>query len=180
MQFGRGAAEAVRIDLKGGPILVQGAVDRVDRDRRGLHVLDYKTGSAYRFTPASAVFDGGRRMQHVIYAEAVERLLGEPVDRISYVFPTTRGQNEERTFGRERVRPGLRMLGVMLDQVASGRLLPTDDADDCRICDFASVCRVSAGPRGVRSPLAAWGEEHLPLLKEYRSLRRVRSWESGL
>ena len=179
MEFGRGDAEAVRIGLKGGSILVQGAVDRIDRDARGLHVLDYKTGSAYRFTPASAVFDGGRRMQHVIYAEAVEQLLGERVDRVSYVFPTTRGHNEERTFDRERVRPGLKLLGVMLDQVASGRLLPTDAADDCRICDFASVCRVRAGPWGVRSPLAEWGEEHLGSLDEYTGLRRVRGWEDA-
>lgn len=179
MEFGRGDAEAVRIGLRGGSILVQGAVDRIDRGLGGLHVLDYKTGTPYRFKSDATVFDGGRRMQHVIYAEAVEQLLDERVGRVSYVFPTRRGQNEERTFERGQLRPGLKILGVMLDQLASGRLLPTDDAGDCRFCDFASVCRVRSGPWGVGSPLAEWGKKHLGSLDEYGGLSRIRGWEGG-
>jgi RecB family exonuclease len=154
-------------------------VDRVDRDREGLHVLDYKTGSLYGFTPASAVFHGGRRLQHVIYAEVAERLLGEEVADVAYVFPTARGQNEERRFTRDEVRPGLELLDVMLDQVASGRLLPTNDKDDCGICDFRSVCRVSDGDWKLTSPMAEWGERNMLLLAEYAGLRRIRGWEEG-
>ncbi len=179
MKFGRDDAPPVQIPVGESSISVQGAVDRVDRDEAGLHILDYKTGSAYRFTPLSAVFDGGRRMQHVIYAEAAEQLLGESVADISYVFPTGRGQNEERKFARASVKPGLELLGVMLDQVASGRLLPTDDPKDCRICDFQAVCRVSADGWRVSSPMADWGARNLLLLAEYRGLRRIRRWEDG-
>ena len=179
MKFGREDSPPVEVTVGGGSISVQGAVDRVDRDEDGLHILDYKTGSPYRFTPASAVFHGGRRMQHVIYAEAAERLLGEDVADIAYVFPTATGRNEERRFTRESVRPGLELLGVMLDQVASGRLLPTNDKEDCRVCDFRSVCRVSADGWNLTSPMAEWGERNMLVLEEYAGLRRVRAWEDG-
>ncbi len=179
MKFGRGDSPPVEITVGGGSISVQGAVDRVDRDEDGLHILDYKTGSPYRFTPASAVFHGGRRMQHVTYAEVAEQLLGEDVADIAYVFPTATGRNEERRFTRESVRPGLELLGVMLDQVASGRLLPTNDKEDCRVCDFRSVCRVSGDGWNLSSPMAEWGERNMLVLEEYTGLRRIRGWEDG-
>ena len=177
MRFGRDDAPPVEVVVGGGRISVQGAVDRVDRHDDGLHVLDYKTGSPYRFTPASAVFHGGRRMQHVVYAEVAERVLGEDVADIAYVFPTAKGRNQERRFDRNSLRSGLELLGVMLDQVASGRLLPTDDEDDCRVCDFKSVCRVSADAWTLTSPMARWGERNLLVLEEYAGLRQVRGWE---
>ena len=179
MKFGRDDSPPVEVTVGGGSISVQGAVDRVDRDEDGLHILDYKTGSPYRFTPASAVFHGGRRMQHVIYAEVAERLLGEDVADIAYVFPTATGRNEERRFTRESVRPGLELLGVMLDQVASGRLLPTNDKEDCQVCDFRSVCRVSGDGWNLTSPMAEWGERNMLVLEEYTGLRRIRGWEDG-
>ncbi len=177
MKFGRDDAPAVEVSVGHGSISVQGAVDRVDQDEDGLHILDYKTGMLYGFKPESGVFNGGRRMQHVVYAEAAERLLGETVADISYVFPTARGRNEQRTFSREEVRPGIDLLEVMLDQVASGRLLPTDDDNDCRICDFRSICKVVDGDRRYTSPMADWGERNVVLLPEYAGLRRIRKWE---
>ncbi len=177
MKFGRDDAPSVEVPIGRGSISIQGAVDRVDRDEEGLHILDYKTGSLFGFTPASAVFNGGRRMQHVIYAEVAERLLGEPVADVSYVFPTARGQNEERRFSRDALRTGVELLEVMLDQVASGRLLPTNDPADCGICDFRSVCKVSSGDWSYTSPMADWGERNMLMLEEYAGLRRIREWE---
>ena len=37
-------------------------------------VIDYKTGSSLRYGGRSGVYDGGRRLQHVLYAEAARRL----------------------------------------------------------------------------------------------------------
>ncbi len=179
MKFGRDDSPPVELGVGQGSISVQGAVDRVDRDEEGLHVLDYKTGSLFGLTPGSAVFHGGRRMQHVIYVEVAERLLGEGVADFAYVFPTDRGQNEQRTFTREAVRSGLELLEVMLDQVASGRLLPTNEKADCGICDFKSVCRVSGGDWSDTSPMAEWGERNMLHLDEYAGLRRIRGWEDG-
>ena len=113
----------------------------------------------------------------MIYAEVAERLLGEGVADVAYVFPTARGQNEERRFAREALRPGIELLEVMLDQVASGRLLPTNDASDCAICDFRSVCKVSQSGWSYDSPMAVWGERNMLMLEEYAGLRRIRRWE---
>ena len=179
MKFGRDEAPAVEITVGPGSISVQGAVDRVDQDGEGLHIVDYKTGVPYGFEPESGVFNGGRRMQHVVYAEVAERLLGETVADVSYVFPTTRGRNEQRTFTRAEVRPGIELLEVMLDQIASGRLLPTEDDTDCRVCDFRSVCKVADGAWSYTSPMADWGARNVVLLPEYADLRRIRSWEDS-
>ena len=177
MKFGRDDSPPVEVGVGEDSISVQGAIDRVDRDEEGLHILDYKTGGLYGFTPASAVFNGGRRMQHVIYAEVAERVLDEGVADISYAFPTARGQNDARTFTREEVRSGVELLGVMLDQVAAGRLLPTNDPSDCGICDFRPVCKVTDSDWNYTSPLAEWGERNMLLLREYAGLRRIRTWE---
>ena len=57
------------------------------------------------------------------------------------------------------------------------RLQPTDDARDCRICDFASVCRVKFDDYGrAESPLAEWSKDvgmELADAESFRILRRV-------
>lgn len=177
MKFGRDEAAPVELELDEGSILIQGAVDRVDRTSEGLRVIDYKTGSTFAFSSATGVFSGGRRMQHLIYSEAIEQLLGEDVAEIVYLFPTTTGRNEIRRYDRESTRPGLPLLSEMLNQVGAGRFLPTDDADDCRVCDFKSVCRVSEAEWEATSPMAEWGRRNIDSVAEYAGLKKIRAWE---
>ena len=68
----------------------------------------------------------------------------------------------------------------MLDGVAAGHFVPTDDPDDCSFCDFAEVCRVRKGAFGkTSSPLAEWSREHANagLLPAFEQLKRVRTFE---
>ena len=177
MKFGRDEAPPVELGLGDGRILIQGAVDRVDRLDEGLRVIDYKTGSAFSFSSATGVFNGGRRMQHLVYAEAIEQLLDEDVTEVVYLFPTTSGRNEMRPYDRDSTRPGLALITEMLNQVGAGHFLPTDDPDDCGICDFKAVCRVSHVGWDVVSPMAEWGRRNIGVMAEYGSLRRIRAWE---
>jgi hypothetical protein len=49
------------------------------------------------------------------------------------------------------------LLVSLLEDVAAGRFLPTDDPSDCAWCDYAAVCRVHRAEfNGVTSPRAAW------------------------
>jgi len=177
MKFGRDEAAPLELDLGDGSILIQGAVDRVDRVDEGLRVIDYKTGSTFSFSSATGVFNGGRRMQHLIYAEAIEQLLDEDVTEVVYLFPTTNGRNEMRRFDRDSTRPGLALITEMLNQVSAGHFLPTDDADDCGMCDFKAVCRVSEVGWDVVSPMAEWGRRNIGVMAEYAGLRKIRAWE---
>lgn len=177
LQFGLGGQDPVDLALPGGEIEIRGAVDRVDRRPGGLRVVDYKTGGTSRFAPDTGAFHGGRRLQHVVYAAAVERLMGEPVAEVEYHFPTGRGMNEIRRYGREDLEGGLELVDTLLDVAAAGRFLPTDDEADCRFCDFRDACRVRVSDWAVDSPPASWAAEHGPTTEEFRDLRRVRQWE---
>ena len=94
-----------------------------------------------------------------------------------YLFPTTTGRNEIRRYDRESTRPGLPLLSEMLNQVGAGRFLPTDDADDCLVCDFKSVCRVSEAEWEATSPMAEWGRRNIDSVAEYAGLKKIRAWE---
>ncbi|MCQ6558340.1 UvrD-helicase domain-containing protein [Paenibacillus mendelii] len=69
--------------LSGEPILIQGVIDCLFRDEQGLVLLDYKTD---RITMKQWDKAAERhRFQLTLYAEAVMRILGEPVDAC-YVY----------------------------------------------------------------------------------------------
>lgn len=176
--FGLGDDDPVTIELDGGPLKVRGAIDRVDADLAGLHVIDYKTGVAYGH--GTDVFRGGRRLQHAIYAHAAEaRLPGDVVDG-QYHFPTRRGQNQRFSYDRLQLAGARTLLDIMLDGVAAGHFVPTDSSDDCKFCDFAEVCRVREGGFGkIESPMADWAEEvgNTGLWPAFEHLSRTRKFE---
>jgi ATP-dependent helicase/nuclease subunit B len=179
LKFGLGEDEPVLVRAGGGDLRLRGAIDRVDEDLNGIHVIDYKTGVARDFAGTGA-FHGGRRLQHALYALVAEDRLGGEVATGEYHFPTVRGEHRTLVFNRlERAGLG-ELLGLMLDGVASGSFVPTDKADDCRFCDFAEVCRVREGGFGkLDSPMAEWSQEQLNmgLWPAFASLKRVRTFE---
>ncbi len=177
--FGFGEDPPLPIEVEGGTIRLRGAVDRVDEDLEGLHVVDYKTGKAYGYA-GNGVFHGGRRLQHALYALAAEHFLRRDVVGGAYHFPTRRGENQAFPFPREALAPVSGLLGPLLEAVAAGRFLPTDEEKDCTFCDYAEVCRVSRNDWGkVDSPLANWSAERLNtgMAEEFTHLRAVRGFE---
>ncbi|HEX7048920.1 MAG TPA: PD-(D/E)XK nuclease family protein [Longimicrobiales bacterium] len=151
----------VAIRLPGGSIRLSGRVDRIDRTDRGLRIVDYKTGSAGRYR-VSRPFAGGRRLQHILYALAVERLLGEPVEAMEYHFPTVDGRNERVVYRRAAIADGPEVVETLLGIAANGHFLPTNDTDDCRYCDFQRVCRAETDDYGKTTCAgAAWSKAAL-------------------
>ena len=165
LRFGFDDAEHPPVELplpSGGAIRVRGAIDRVDLlPSGGLRVVDYKTGSPGRYS-TTTVWDRGRRLQHLLYTEVAERLLGRPVERMEYHFPTRKGENRRSPFTRAELRDGLALLDRLLDVVAAGHFVPTQHSADCRWCDFREICRVEDRGYGrTGSSLAEWAEAHL-------------------
>jgi len=178
LRFGLGEDEPVVLDLSSGALNLRGAIDRVDQDLAGLHVIDYKTGTPYGYE--KGVFDGGRRLQHAIYAHVAEARLGNDVVDGQYHFPTRRGQNQSFTYPRSALTSVSELLDIMLDGVAAGHFVPTNDAKDCKFCDFSEVCRASQGGWGsTESPLADWSEQHTNtgLQPAFEQLKRSRTFE---
>jgi hypothetical protein len=155
---------------------VRGRVDRVDSlPGGGLRVVDYKTGRAVGYG-AAFPFNGGRRLQHMVYALAVEQLVpGRPVEASEYHFPTVRGENEVARYTRSQLQPGHVLLGQLLDLARTGRYLATRSPNDCRFCDFGPVCRVTVDSYGgVSSPRAEWARDYGDQIPEYAALIQLR------
>jgi hypothetical protein len=173
-KFGH-ADDPVPISLPDGSTLnLRGAIDRIDRLEDGrLVVIDYKTGSSLRYGGRSGTFDGGRRLQHVLYAEAAKRLFDAEVASSEYHFPSRRSENHRARYTPADLRDGLGLVTDLLDLVANGWFVPTNQADDCRFCDFTAVCRVTVDAYGkVNSPLADWSREAVGESADL--LRRIR------
>ncbi|MGE0160404.1 MAG: PD-(D/E)XK nuclease family protein [Gemmatimonadales bacterium] len=179
LKFGLAGEEPAIIEVPGGAVRLRGAVDRIDEDLNGLTVIDYKTGAPWDFA-GTGTFNGGRRLQHALYALVAESRLRSRVVSGEFHFPTMRGQNEVMTFDRMLLAGVHDLLGIMLDGVAAGAFVPTDTADDCKFCDFGEICRARVtGPGKVVSPLAAWSAEHThaALWPAFAHLKRARTFE---
>lgn len=145
------------VEIGGREVRLRGAIDRVDRVASGrLRVVDYKTGSPRHFR-VTRPFNGGRRIQHVLYTLAAERILGESVEAMEYHFPTRRGQNEVVRYDSVALTRGPEVLNHLFEIARNGHFVTTEDANDCRYCAFAPVCRVTTDDfGGTTSPEVAW------------------------
>jgi len=179
LKFGLGEDQPVVLDVEGGLLRLRGAIDRIDEDLAGLRVVDYKTGVMRDFA-GTGTFNGGRRLQHALYAHVAETRLHREVVSGEYHFPTIRGENRSVSFDRLALSGVTPLLALMLEGVAAGRFVPTDQTDDCRFCDFAEVCRAHESGFGkMESPMAEWSEEHsnAGVWPAFTSLKRVRGFE---
>jgi RecB family exonuclease len=180
LKFGLAGGDPLLLDVDGGQLRLRGAIDRVDENLEGMHVVDYKTGKPRHFEEGAGAFRGGRRLQLALYSHAAERLLGGTVVAGEYHFPTRRGENSAFRFDQTRLAGVGELLGHMLDTVAEGAFVPTDQKSDCAYCDYATICRVGSG-RGfdVDSPLAEWSAAQLEAgdAPAFEALRRMRGFE---
>ena len=144
---GEGIAESVTLELSQGvSFRLNGRIDRIDRIGKGnFKVIDYKTGSYAPYESIKA-FGKGKYLQHVLYAEAAEKILKDmkidPSPRVSvsgYAFPTRKGDGREiliENFDRGRLRELLAELFLILER---GHFLVNPKAT-CDFCDYGVVC----------------------------------------
>ena len=144
--FGIGEQEPALITLPSGEIRIAGIIDRVDQTKDGkYHIIDYKTGSTYGYAKNGA-FKGGRQLQHMIYALAIEQHLnlGEgAVEESSYYFPTLKGLAQRFTRKQDKTlrTNGIDILEKLIEAVSHGHFEMTDDVNDCKFCEYKLVCR---------------------------------------
>lgn len=143
--------DAVSIGIGGGrTVRLRGSIDRVDAtDDGGLVVIDYKTGSdnnrSYKDLSPENPSSEGRRLQLVLYAEAIRAIegrAGHPV-RADYWFVSAKGGFRTRGYEvtdevRDRV---LETVGAVLDGIAAGLYPSHPDPPQwrpfvpCRFCE---------------------------------------------
>ena len=150
---------------------LHGVVDLIER--RGedeFRITDYKTGR-YKLGDR-VVVNGGRTLQPILYAMAVEAAFGGRVTASRLYYCTEEGNYKVRDWpvtgsvGEDVRRQGLGVLAVVDHAIAGGQLPAAPDEAACTWCDFRAVCGPSA--------------QHLPERKDPRpladlaGLRRLR------
>lgn len=136
------------------------------------HIWDYKTGSSWATSsPTRAI--GGRRIQDVLYAQALEVLLARGgrkgrVVKSGYFYPGRRGEGEryEGNVDFAATRP---TLAALFDLLAGGAFPHSKKKEDCSLCDFQKVCGgADAGAARMLNKLGIPGIN--PELDPYRKL----------
>jgi RecB family exonuclease len=174
LAFGVSALPADEIDPASVPdevvvdgFRVRGVVDLVERrDGGDLRVTDYKTGA--RLAPKGVVVGGGATLQPVLYALAVQRILGAPVAEARLFYCTRAGRFEERVVRiatTDAPRCARDVLETIDGAVAAGCLPAAPLHGTCRICDFRDVC-------GPYEELRAGRKEPARL----NALQAMRAW----
>jgi RecB family exonuclease len=128
------------LPLGGGrSVKLRGRIDRIDHDEAAneYHVWDYKSGSTFQFEGGGRL-NCGTKIQHALYARAVEAKLGGRVTRSGYFFPTAKGNGAR--LPRECTDVELKdALNHLFDTIATG-WFPHAGEEACKFCDFQDVC----------------------------------------
>ena len=125
-----------------GRFPLHGSIDLIE-ERRGtgeLRVTDHKTGK-YR-GKAHMIVDGGKVLQPVLYALALETALGRPVVEGRLYFATTDGgfRDVRIPLTPQARRAGLEVLEVIDRAIETAFLAPVPAENACTWCDFRAVC----------------------------------------
>jgi ATP-dependent helicase/nuclease subunit B len=165
--------EPVPISLAGGAgFSLRGSIDRVDEAADGsFHVWDYKTGGTWRHKEKRGIH-GGRQIQHALYAMALEVLLGRAgisasVSRSGYFFPGRKGEGQRMPMLLDPAQTR-DVLGRLLDLLREGTFPHAAEKDDCRYCDYETVC---GGPfEAAARSKEKLERASLPVLKAFREI----------
>jgi len=146
---------------------LRGSIDLVERREDGtLRVTDHKTGKAR--VDEGAIVWGGRALQPLLYALAVEALMKASVVSGRLYYCTADGGFNERVmplneYTRESIRSALGVIGRALEE---GFLPAAPMKDACRWCDYRPVCGPNEAVRTARK-----ATERLEDLKYLRDLQ---------
>ncbi|MCR9201059.1 MAG: PD-(D/E)XK nuclease family protein [Planctomycetaceae bacterium] len=167
-------AEPVPLILNSGRrIFGHAQVDRIDRlSEHRYAICDYKTGSAWGYAQQSP-FQGGRHLQSTFYTKLVQKVLRtslseqHTVTQFDYFFPGIRGDGLRVGWEAAQLEPGVQVLENLVELDQTGVYAPTNCADDCRFCDYRSVC---GNVTELARAAAAWyqNDERLNGLREAR------------
>jgi CRISPR/Cas system-associated exonuclease Cas4 (RecB family) len=142
------------IDLDCG-IQLRGSIDVVERNSSGvMRVTDHKTGKAD--AKKGQLINGGKSLQPVLYALAVEKLFtGEAkIGSARLYFCTSAGGFSEHVVPLDNPAraAAVQVAGAIGEAITQSFLPAAPDKKQCDICDFQFVCGPYEERRSARKP----------------------------
>lgn len=152
--FGRDAGSNRQDAVLPDGTRLHGVIDLLERRGEEWRITDYKTGR-HRLGD-DVVVNGGRTLQPILYAMAVEAVFGGKVTASRLLYCTEEGGYDELPWpiagaaGDSSRRAGLDVLAIIDHAIHNGRLpaAPADQA--CRWCDFRPICGPSVAAVATR------------------------------
>lgn len=136
-------------------VLLRGSVDWIEQHRETgeLRITDHKTGRTPKDLPRYV--GKGQYLQPLLYAAAVEQLLGRTVKFSRLYFCTQRGGYDKCDVPvTETAQRYLSEVLELIDWHMANGLLPAAPApEQCKWCDFTSVCGPREEERVRRKPV---------------------------
>jgi ATP-dependent helicase/nuclease subunit B len=175
----------IHVPLSDGRVLKMGGlIDRIDRVDVGgstfCNIWDYKSGSDYAFSQESP-FQQGRKLQPFLYVGMLRHRLsattgGEiEVRQFGYFFPNPRANKVHLQWTRGELKTGDEILRRICDLISAGCFVATDNADDCKFCDYLQIC---GDPRRVAAnTMSMVADSSNEVLRPFGKLRQYD--ESG-
>ena len=151
----------------GTAITFGGKIHRVDAtSSRRIRVIDYKTGK--HFWKTEEQFKGGTELQLAIYNLAARVTYPDhAIAEAAYYYSTAVGDYKRKACpASPEVEETLRRVLVTLDGLAAAGVFPPV-ADNCRFCDFQTVCGPFRENRAQRKSAD-------PRLASFRVLREIQ------
>ncbi len=159
-------AQAVRLDCG---IQLRGAIDLVELEHNGsVRATDHKTGKV-RAEPG-AVIGGGETLQPVLYALALEKLLGgRRIQEGRLFYCTEVGRFQERIFPLDdSARAAAQSLATTIaDSITHGFFPAAPAPKACRWCDYQTIC----GPYEELRTRKIKPQRELTALRRLRKMR---------
>ena len=128
-------AAELAFEVQAGDYKLSGIVDRVDEGENGLIIVDFKSGTR---KPAQTDLEGD--LQFTLYAFALSRMMGQPIERVVHYHL--------RDGARLEAIPNGDHFAWLLDEVlpyVAGALAREEFAPRsgywCNWCDFRELCR---------------------------------------
>ena len=113
----------------GSDLVLQGKIDRVDRDGENLHVIDYKTGKSEDDEP----------FQIFAYALLVEEIFSHQVTRASYWYLRS-NQIKSFLFDQDEKRKVIKRVEDFVADLEAERDFAPQMGLKCYVCDFVNFC----------------------------------------
>jgi len=128
-------------------LTLTGRLDRIDRRRNGLRILDYKTGQGDKQADVSS----GEATQLVFYALLAEQFYNENVERVEYLLlDKEQVKSGALLEGEELARLSTmtaQRLDAVMEALHEGSGAPAwGDPKTCERCEMQGLCRRQAWP----------------------------------